>query len=95
MLIAISRQDESLSANILTGHGLDVNTLTQRVIEKNPKGQYPSNIFSYSENVKAVLEESIEIARSLNFEFVGVEHVLIAIMSKESIATDILQESGM
>lgn len=95
MLIAISRQDESLSANILTGHGLDVNTLTQRVIEKNPKGQYPSNIFSYSENVKAVLEESIEIARSLDFEFVGVEHVLIAIMSKESIATDILQESGM
>ncbi|MGP1598118.1 ATP-dependent Clp protease ATP-binding subunit [Peptoanaerobacter stomatis] len=95
ILIAISRQEKSLVGRILSEHNLYTDDIVQKVLEKNEKGVVPSNVLIYASDIKDIFEESISIANSLSFEFVGLEHVLIAILGKKGIATDILNNSGI
>lgn len=95
ILIAISRQEKSLVGRILSEHNLYTDDIVQKVLEKNEKGVVPSNVLIYASDIKDIFEESISIANSLSFDFVGLEHVLIAILGKKSIATDILNNSGI
>lgn len=95
ILIAISRQEKSLVGRILSEHNLYTDDIVQKVLEKNEKGVVPSNVLIYASDIKDIFEESISIANSLSFEFVGLEHVLIAMLGKKGIATDILNNSGI
>ncbi|EHL17299.1 hypothetical protein HMPREF9630_00466 [Peptoanaerobacter stomatis] len=95
ILIAISRQEKSLVGRILSEHNLYTDDIVQKVLEKNEKGVVPSNVLIYASDIKDIFEESISIANSLSFDFVGLEHVLIAILGKKSIATDILNNNGI
>ncbi|EHL20014.1 hypothetical protein HMPREF9628_01011 [Peptoanaerobacter stomatis] len=95
ILIAISRQEKSLVGRILSEHNLYTDDIVQKVLEKNEKGVVPSNVLIYASDIKDIFEESISIANSLSFEFVGLEHILIAILGKKGIATDILNNSGI
>ena len=95
MLIAISRQDSSLASTLLSGRGLGTQAIIEEVLKKNPKGSFSGTVFSYSEDLRAILSESVIVARSLGFEFVSVDHVLISILGKRGLATKILNENNI
>lgn len=95
MLIAISRQKNSLVGKILSMYDISTEYIVEKVLEKREKGIVPSNVLSYSNDIKAIFEDSISIARSLSFDFVGVEHILLAILGRECIAKDILNNAGL
>ena len=67
----------------------------EEVLKKNPKGSFSGTVFSYSEDLRAILSESVIVARSLGFEFVSVDHVLISILGKRGLATKILNENNI
>ena len=95
MLIAISKQKHSLVGKILSMFDISTEYIVEKVLEKREKGIVPSNVLSYSNDIKAIFEDSISIARSLSFDFVGVEHILLAILGKECMAKDILNNAGL
>lgn len=95
MLIAISRQDSSLASTLLSGRGLGTQAIIEEVLKKNPKGSFSGTVFSYSDDLRAILSESVIVARSLGFEFVSVDHVLISILGKRGLATKILNENNI
>ena len=55
MLIAISRQDSSLASTLLSGRGLGTQAIIEEVLRKNPKGSFSGTVFSYSEDLRAIL----------------------------------------
>ena len=95
MLIAISRQDSSLASTMLSSRGLGTHAIIEEVIKKNPRGSFSGAVFSYSEDLRAILSESVIVAKSLGFEFVSVDHVLISILGKRGLATVILNENNI
>jgi len=95
MLIAISRQDSSLASTLLSGRGLGTQAIIEEVLKKNQRGSFSGTVFSYSEDLRAILSESVIVARSLGFEFVSVDHVLISILGKRGLATKILNENNI
>ncbi len=68
----------------------------QSELEKNLKTENFSSPPQFSPRVKRILELSLSAARSLKFEFVSPEHILLALVQeKEGLAAQILAKFGV
>jgi ATP-dependent Clp protease ATP-binding subunit ClpC len=86
ILLALLEQQDSLACEILKGLGVSdqlVKQQVERVLEKTPKvTQQGTQIFA-TPRVPAVMNSAVAEADRLKDEFVGVEHILIAIAGEQ------------
>uniref|UniRef100_A0A7C5KG93 AAA family ATPase n=1 Tax=Thermodesulfobium narugense TaxID=184064 RepID=A0A7C5KG93_9BACT len=100
LLYAMLTQQDGLVGKILTRAGINKNDIKDRleaILNRLPKIQYSSSVpqIYITPSLKKVLDIAEEEAIRLKDEFIGIDHVLIAIVKEgESPASRLLKEYG-
>ena len=99
VLLALLEQEDSLTAKIMKELGVDDGVVKQQVelvLEKAPKVTYESAQIYKTPRIARLLESAAAEADRLKDEFVGIEHLLIAIaMEPNGEAARILRSAGV
>ena len=83
ILLALLRQERGLVGEILAELGIDVEAMRQQVetaLEKSPKVAYEAEQIYATPRVAQLLAKAGEEAKRLKDEFIGVEHLLVAMV---------------
>ncbi len=83
-------ESESLGVTVLRDLGVDIDAATQRLVAStmNAGGAAGATAFvPYDDAAKTVLENTVQIAVRLGHNYVGTEHVLIALFADDSVGT--------
>jgi ATP-dependent Clp protease ATP-binding subunit ClpC len=99
VLLALLQQERGLTAEILGGLGVDGEAVRRRVeaaLEKTPKVVYEGAQLYATPRVQRLLESAAAEAQRLRDDFIGSEHLLIAIAGeRQGEAAAILAEFGL
>ena len=99
ILLALLQQQAGLVGNILKELGVDVEVVRQQVVatlEKSPKVTYEATQIYATPRIAQLLEASAAEADRLKDEFVGTEHLLIAMAGEQKgEAASILHRFGI
>ncbi len=99
ILLALLRQERGLVGEILRDLGIDVNAVRQQVenvLERFPKVSYQSGQIYATPRVGELFKNADDEANRLKDEFIGTEHILIAITGEEKgTAAGILKRFGV
>jgi len=86
ILLALLRQERGLVGEILAELGIDVEAMRRQVetaLEKSPKVAYEAEQIYATPRVAQLLAKAGEEAKRLKDEFIGVEHLLVAMVGEE------------
>jgi len=96
ILLALLQQEGGVTAEILKELGVETGTVRQRVeqaLERSPKVAYEGAQIYMTPRINSLLRAALSEADRFNDEFVGTEHLLIAIAGeRDGEAADILKE---
>ncbi|MDD4504307.1 MAG: ATP-dependent Clp protease ATP-binding subunit [Clostridiaceae bacterium] len=97
ILLGLVREGEGIAAQVLKSRGIAIDTVRQQVETVIGKGQQKvEQVMGYTPRTKTVLELSLEEARSLGHNYVGTEHLLLALIREgEGVAAQILMVMGL
>ncbi len=99
ILLALLQQQAGLVGNILTELGIDVEAVKQQVVaalEKSPKVTYEATQIYATPRIARLLEVAAAEADRLKDEFIGTEHLLIAMAGEQKgEAVSILHRFGI
>ncbi len=99
ILLALLQQEAGLVGDILRGLGVDVDKVKRQVeavLEKFPKTAYETGQVYATPGIASLLKRAGDEADRLKDEFIGTEHLLIAIAGEEKgEAAGILRRSGI
>ena len=99
ILLALLQQEHGLVGDILHELGVDVDAVRQQVtaaLEKFPKAAYETGQIYATPRIASLLRRAGEEADRLKDEFIGTEHLLIAMAGEESgEAASILRRFGV
>lgn len=97
ILLGLAREGEGIAAQVLKSRGIALDTVRQQVETVIGKGQQKvEQVMGYTPRTKTVLELSVEEARSLGHNYVGTEHLLLALIREgEGVAAQILMVMGL
>jgi len=97
LLIGLVREGGGIASKVLTSRGVTMQEL-HGIISKyygEASGGYSARI-EFTPRTKNVLELSVKEAQKLNNNYIGTEHILLAILAEsEGLAVRILQELGI
>jgi ATP-dependent Clp protease ATP-binding subunit ClpC len=86
ILLALLQQEQGLVADILRELGVDVNAVKQQVeavLDKSPRTEYEGAQIYATPRIARLLEAAAGEADRLKDEFIGTEHLLIAITGEQ------------
>lgn len=97
LLLGLIREGEGIAAQVLKNKGIALDSVRQQVEDVVGKGtQKVEQVMGYTPRTKTVLELSVDEARSLGHNYIGTEHLLLALIREgEGIAAQILTGMGM
>jgi len=98
ILIGIIVDSENRAVSALRELGVDIEKvkLDLENAMRNPTGPFGMGALPFSHNVKKVLDASVEEAKKLGHNYIGPEHILIAILSSYTgIASITLENNGI
>ena len=97
ILLGILREGEGIAAQVLNNKGVNLDTVRQQVEALVGKGQQEvGQVIGYTPRTKTILELSVEEARSLGQNYIGTEHLLLALIREgEGVAAQILTAMGL
>jgi len=97
ILLGILREGEGIAAQVLKNKGVNLDTVRQQVEALVGKGQQEvGQVVGYTPRTKTILELSVEEARSLGQNYIGTEHLLLALIREgEGVAAQILAAMGL
>jgi len=99
ILLALLQQEKGLVGDILRKLGVDVEMMKQEVaavLEKSPKAAYETGQIYATPDVAQLLRKAGEEADRLKDEFIGTEHLFIAMTTEaKGEAANILRRSGV
>jgi predicted transcriptional regulator len=97
LLLGIAGSADERATRLLAGAGLDLEELRREVASvAKPPSEAPRSRRSFARGTKKVLELALREALALGDNFIGVEHILIAIArDKNSVAAKILAAHGL
>jgi len=97
LLLGLLKEGEGAASKVLQRLGIDIESVRKQVEELVGKGNYNFNEgFGYTPRTKRVMELSFYEARSLGHNYVGTEHLLLALIREgEGVAARILMEMGV
>ena len=96
ILLGLLREEEGLAARTLVSLGVAPDTVRQRVTVMIGAGDEPGGaMMPFTPRSKKVLELALREARSLRHNYIGTEHVLLALAREnEGVASRVLDELG-
>ncbi len=97
LLFALIEQKEGIGSPLLKKVGADTNSIKsslKKKIEDSPK-VYGSNQAYISPSLNEILKDAQTETTQMKDEYVGIEHLLIALSQHDSFATQILRENGV
>jgi ATP-dependent Clp protease ATP-binding subunit ClpC len=86
ILLALLRQERGLAGEILAELGIDIEAMRRQVetaLEKSPKVAYEAEQIYATPRVAQLLAKAGEEAKRLKDEFIGIEHLLVAMVGEE------------
>ncbi|MEA4961704.1 MAG: ATP-dependent Clp protease ATP-binding subunit [Lutispora sp.] len=97
ILLGLVREDEGIGAQLIKNRGGDLEELRKRVMAVIGMGQEPvTKVIGYTPRTKNILESSLSEARALGHNYVGTEHLLLALLREgEGVAAQILDSIGI
>lgn len=107
LLSALLEQDDSIVENILDKFGIDIEMLGKNVeqqLEKLPRivnpmgpavGTLPFGQLYVTQELAKILGQAREEAKTFSDEYIGVEHLFLALIASETKASMLLREASM
>lgn len=97
ILLGLLREGEGLAAQILNSRGANLEDARKRVVSAVGMGNVPvSQVIGYTPRTKNIMEISVNEARMLGHNYVGTEHLLLALIREgEGVAAQILKSLGI
>ncbi|MBN1862400.1 MAG: AAA family ATPase [Dehalococcoidales bacterium] len=86
ILLALLRQEQGLVGEILAELGIDVEAMRRQVdtvLDKSPKVAYEAEQIYATPRVAQLLSKADEEAKRLKDDFIGVEHLLVAMVGEQ------------
>lgn len=97
LLLGLIGEGSSVAAKILANQGLTIQKIRQVIAETVGKGGgfSPQNI-PFTPKVKSIFEQAFTEARNLSINYIGPEHILLAITSlTDTLASRLLRDQGI
>jgi len=97
ILLGLIREGEGIAANVLKSKGISLEAARQQVESVLGKGeQQVEQIMGYTPRTKTVIELSVEEARGMGHNYVGTEHLLLALLHEgEGVAAQLMLAAGL
>ncbi len=97
LLLGLLREKEGAAAKVLADMGMDLGKMRDYIVQLVGKGNYNFNEgFGYTPRTKRVMELSFYEARNLGHNYVGTEHLLLALIREgEGVAARILKDANI
>ena len=97
LLVALTREDDSLSAFLLGRVGVNVAMLrdeAQRASDSLPKVSGGNGEQYFSTDSSKVIQRAVDFTRTFNDKYASVEHLLLGLVAERGAASDILKRAG-
>ena len=97
LLLGLLREGEGAAAKVLKSLGTDIEKIREQIESLVGKGNYNfTEGFGYTPRTKRIMELSFHEARNLGHNYVGTEHLLLALIREgEGVAARVLKDSGV
>lgn len=97
ILLGLLREGEGIAAQVLKNKGVDLEVIRNSTEELVGNGQESfTQILGYTPRTKTVLEYSLNEARALGQNFIGTEHLLLALIREgDGLAASMLKGMGL
>ncbi len=95
LLLGVVREGEGVAATVLRELAIDLDTIREMVESYVPRGTYTSTAkeTQWTPRAKTVLELAREEARILHHQYIGTEHLLLALIREgEGVAAKVLRD---
>lgn len=93
LLLGLVKEPTGVAARVLQSQGVTADNVLNKIEELIGRGQNVTNSISFTPRTKRVLELSFSEARRMGHNYIGTEHLLLAIMREaESVAVRILMD---
>ena len=86
VLLALAKAQEGVATRALAQLGVTYNQLLEKVVERTPRNEdaVPPGRIPFSERSKTLLHATLEEALSLGHDYIGTEHLLLALHFDEA-----------
>ena len=96
LLLGLMRDQDGIAGRVLGELGLDIETVLFVTEDMREHGDHSGGNLSLSSGTQHVLELAVKEARQLKHPYIGVEHILLALISyEEGRALEILEKFGI
>lgn len=97
LLLGLIREGEGIAAQVLKNKGITLDAVRNNVEAVIGRGQQKvEQVIGYTPRTKNILELSLNEARNLGHNYIGTEHLLLALIREgEGVAAQILSAMGM
>ena len=96
LLIGLAREEGGVAGRVLRDLGLEVDRIVEVVEKIGGFGDYRGGRIELSPGVQQVLEAAIDEARRMGHQYIGTEHLLLALVHDvEGISPDVLRKLGV
>ena len=97
ILLGLLREGEGIAAKVLKDRGIDIEAIRSNTEQLVGKGQGKvTQVLGYTPRTKTVLEYSLTEARELGHNFIGTEHLLLALIKEgDGLGAQILKGAGL
>ena len=93
MLYGLIKEGEGIASKVLTNKGITEEKVEKKIEEMLGKGKEIEQSLGFTPRAKRILENAFLEARKIGYNFLGTEHLLLAILKeKDCIATRIITE---
>ncbi|MBQ6581614.1 MAG: AAA family ATPase, partial [Alistipes sp.] len=97
LLLALTREDDSLSAFLLGRVGVNVAMLREearRAAASLPKVSGGNGEQYFSSDTSKVIQRAVDFTRTFNDKYASVEHLLLGLVAERGAASDMLKRAG-
>lgn len=96
LLLGLLNEDQGIAGEVLKKLGVDFEKTEKRIISLVGRGNDQGNLLGFTPRTKKVFELSFRAARELGTNYIGTEHLLLALIEEgEGIAAKVLREIGV
>ncbi|MFU0800042.1 MAG: ATP-dependent Clp protease ATP-binding subunit [Xylanivirga thermophila] len=97
LLLGLLREDQGVAAQVLSQQGVNIDDVREEIEELLGKGDFKfDQSFGYTPRSKRIMELSFYEARNLGHNYVGTEHLLLALIREgEGVGIRILKDLGI
>ena len=96
ILYGLIKEGEGIASKVLTNKGITEEKVVKKIEEMLGRGKEIKQSLGFTPRAKKILENAFIEAKKIGYNFIGTEHLLLAILKEtDSIATRIITESNV